>query len=427
MTIEDKYSLLLLIMILIINITTFETGGIRMKPKRKTRRKLWEFPRNFQCSIVGTCLTIAEARKVGRKFGVTSDDPNQLDATVHSFIVREASKQSLVSTHVYNLLNRKFEGMIRKASAADTPPKVLAFWREAYNSGLVPAGYWAALTSPAIDEDGTIRIFSDVHMLSHINGSNNIALMRRLAHTERALEENLEKQSELQRRSAKREQDLRNKINIETTKTEVVRQQLERHGDGKLTDSLETTRSLEAKLQKLQLQNSALSQELCDRNRDLAAARNILKVRNETIADLHELVESYERRLNTDPAPDEPAMHPAIEGMQLLYVGGRPQTKLRIQNLVQEQGADLVCHDGGKTKTSISSLKTLIESSHAVFMPVDRVSHASAMETKRLCRQCNKPFITMKSCSMSCFQQALLQLEAYGADPAEGADFTAAE
>ena len=397
------------------------------KPERKTRKKLWEFPHNFQCSIVGTCLTLAEARKVGRKFGVISDDPAQLDAAVHSFIVREASKQGLVSTHVCNLLNRKFEGMIRKMATADTPPKVLVIWREAFNSGMVPAGYWAALTSPAIDEDGTIRIFSDVHMLSHINGSNNVALMRRLAHTERALEENLEKQSEFKRRSAMREQDLRKKINIETTKTEVAQQQLERHGDRKSPDSRETTRSLEAKLQKLQLQNSTLSQALCDRNRDLAAARNILKVRNEKIADLRNLVESYERRFKTDPAPDEPTLHPAIDGKQLLYIGGRPQTKLRIQNLVQEQGADLVCHDGGKTKTSIGSLKTLIESSHAVFMPVDRVSHASALQTKRLCRQCNKPFITMKSCSMSCFRQALLQLEAYGDDPSGATDPKATE
>ena len=120
-------------------------------------------------------------------------------------------------------------------------------------------------------------------------------------------------------------------------------------------------------------------------------------------------------------------MHPAIDGMQLLYVGGRPQTKLRIQNLVQAQGANLVCHDGGKTKTSVSSLKTLIESSHAVFMPVDRVSHTSALETKRLCRQCNKPFITMKSCSMSCFQQALLELELYEDADAQGADLTPTE
>ena len=417
-------------MILIINIIVALqlTKEIKMKkPERKTRKKLWEFPHNFQCSIVGTCLTLAEARKVGRKFGVTSDDPTQLDAAVHSFIVREASKQGLVSTHVCNLLNRKFEGMIRKMSGADTPPKVLAFWSEACNSGLVPAGYWAALTSPALDEDGKIRIFSDVHILSHINGSNNVALMRRLAHTERALEESLEKQSELQRRSSNREQDLHRKINIETTRTEVARQQLVSRGNNKSSHSREKTRFLETKLQKLQLQISTLSQALCERNRDLAAARNILKVRNETIADLHKLVESYERRFKTDPAPDESAMHPAIEGMQLLYVGGRPQTKLRIQNLVQEQGADLVCHDGGKTKTSIGSLKTLIESSHAVFMPVDRVSHASALETKRLCRQCNKPFITMKSCSKSCFQQALLQLEAYGDDPAEGAEFTATE
>ena len=414
-------------MILIIKSISFKTGKIRMKLERKTRKKLWEFPHNFQCSIVGTCLTLAEARKIGRKFGVISDDPTQLDAAVHSFIVREVSKQGLVSTHVCNLLNRKFEGMIRRVSNADTPPKILAFWREACNSGLVPAGYWAALTSPAIDEDGTIRIFSDVHMLSHINGSNNVALMRRLAHTERALEENLEKQSELQRRSAKREQDLRNKINIETAKTKVARRQLESRWDRKSPDIRETHKSLEAKLQKLQLQNSTLSQALCERNRDLAAARNILKVRNETIADLRKLIDSYERRFSTEPTPDKPNMHPAIEGMQLLYVGGRPQTKLRIQNLVQEQGADLVCHDGGKSKTSIGSLKTLIESSHAVFMPVDRVSHASALETKRLCRQCNKPFITMKSCSMSCFQQALLELEGYGDDPAKGADFIATE
>ena len=167
--------------------------------------------------------------------------------------------------------------------------------------------------------------------------------------------------------------------------------------------------------------------ELCERNRKLAAARNIQKVRDEEIADLRRLLASHDRRLNTAIVPAQEDVHPAIDGMQFLYVGGRPQTKIRIQNLVQEQGAELVCHDGGKTKTSICALKTLIESSHAVFMPVDKVSHASAVETKRLCRQCNKPFITMKSCSMASFQQALLQLEAYTGDDPKGADQPAAE
>ncbi|MBU74766.1 MAG: hypothetical protein CMM73_03555 [Rhodospirillaceae bacterium] len=398
-----------------------------MKVERKVRKKLWEFPHNFQCSIIGTCLTLAEARKVGRKFGVISDDPTQLDTTVHSFIVREASKQSIVSTHVCNLLNRKFEGMIRKASAADTPPKVMAFWREACNSGLVPSGYWAALTCPALDEDGMIRIFSDVHMLSHINGSNNVVLMRRLAHTEKALEENLEKQSELQRRSIMREKDLRKKIEIETTKTKFARQQLEGRVESQCPDHREMTKSLEGKLDKLQLQTNKLSHQLCERNHELAAARNILKVRDEEIADLRRLLESQDRRFHTNIVPAAPDVQPVINGMQLLYVGGRPQTKIRIQNLVQEQGAELVCHDGGKTKTSICALKTLIESSHAVFMPVDKVSHASAIETKRLCRQCNKPFITMKSCSMACFQQALLQLQAYKNNDAKSAEHTATE
>lgn len=398
-----------------------------MKTERKTRKKLWEFPHNFQCSIIGTCLTLNEARKVGRKFGVTSDDPTQLDATVHSFIVRESSKQGLVSTHVCNLLNRKFEGMIRKSAAADTPPKVLAFWREACRTGLVPSGYWAALTNPALDEDGLIRIFSDVHMLSHINGSNNVALMRRLAHTERALEENLEKQSDLQRRSAVRERNLKRKIDIETAKTNMARQQLEGRAKEQEPEKKTDKKSLDSTLQKLHLQNGTLKQALCEKNRELAAAKDILKARDKTIADLRKLVETCERQLQTTSASKGMAVQPAIDGMQFLYVGGRPQTKLRIQNLVQQQGADLVCHDGGKTKSSICSLRTLIESSTAVFMPVDRVSHASALETKRLCRQCNKPFIAMKSCSMSCFRQALLELDSCSDPTREGSGLPATE
>lgn len=402
-----------MIMTLIINfwrsVTVKRDDGMMMGIK--SRKKLWEFPHNFQCSIIGTCLTLGEARKIGRKFGVTSDDPTQLDATIHSFIVRESSKKGLVSTHVCNLLNRKFEGMIRRSASATNPPKVLAFWREAYASGFIPSGYWAALTNPALDEDGSIRIFSDVHMLSHINGSNNVALIRRLAHTEKTLEENLERQSENQRRSERREQSLRQEIDREAAKNQAPKRRLDEKVANEGGAIASTTKSLQAQLEKIQLQNRTISQALCERNKELSAAKDILKIRDQTITKLRTLIDTYEKQRQSASDEERVAKPPIIDGMQFLYVGGRPQTKLRIQTLVQKHGADLVCHDGRKTKSSICALRNLIETSHAVFMPVDRVSHASALETKRLCRQCKKPFITMKSCSMSCFQQALLRLE----------------
>ncbi|HBW82441.1 MAG TPA: hypothetical protein DEF79_00225, partial [Gammaproteobacteria bacterium] len=47
------------------------------------------------------------------------------------------------------------------------------------------------------------------------------------------------------------------------------------------------------------------------------------------------------------------------------------------------------------------------KSSNAVFLPTDKVSHSDASETKNFCRLCGVPFFPLKSCSLSCFQNAL--------------------
>ena len=147
-----------------------------------------------------------------------------------------------------------------------------------------------------------------------------------------------------------REQDLRKKIEIETTKNAVARQQLEGRVEDPSPHYQQTTKSLETKLQKLELQTNKLSHELCERNRELAAARNILKVRDEEIADLRRLLASHDRRLNTAIVPAQEDVHPAIDGMQFLYVGGRPQTKIRIQNLFRNRAQNLSVMMAGRPR-----------------------------------------------------------------------------
>ena len=53
--------------------------------------------------------------------------------------------------------------------------------------------YWAALSHPNIDYETTIRIYSDVHMLSHLVGSSNRADIARLSELELELADALEK------------------------------------------------------------------------------------------------------------------------------------------------------------------------------------------------------------------------------------------
>ena len=58
------------------------------------RRSIWELSTHHHCSIVGTCLTIGEARAIGKKVGVRCSNPDDLDSTIHSILVRESTTKN---------------------------------------------------------------------------------------------------------------------------------------------------------------------------------------------------------------------------------------------------------------------------------------------------------------------------------------------
>ena len=74
-----------------------KTDHIAMPSEARKRKSIWEIPYTQHCSIVGTCLTLGEARLIGKKINVTCPNKEDLDATIHSVLVQECAAKNWAS------------------------------------------------------------------------------------------------------------------------------------------------------------------------------------------------------------------------------------------------------------------------------------------------------------------------------------------
>ena len=79
-------------------------------------------------------------------------------------------------------------------------------------------------------------------------------------------------------------------------------------------------------------------------------------------------------------------------------------------DLVTKMNGRLIHHDGGK-EDSMSKLQGAISSADAVIFPVDCVSHSSALEAKKLCKKMVKPFMPIRSSSLSSLVTGLAEFK----------------
>ena len=100
------------------------------------------------------------------------------------------------------------------------------------------------------------------------------------------------------------------------------------------------------------------------------------------------------------------AQDAALDGLGLLYVGGRSGRANQLRLAAGTRGALLEIHDGGQQEAS-SLLSGLIARADVVFFPVDFVSHEAALSIKRQCKQAGKPYVPLPSAGLGCFITAL--------------------
>ncbi|NCC26205.1 MAG: DUF2325 domain-containing protein [Deltaproteobacteria bacterium] len=392
------------------------------------RLKIWE-TRDHQCSILGTCLSLGELRRIARKFKVTMPS-DATDFQIHATFVSMCRMNCPASRDITKLLDRKYSKSLRTFGMNKSDTELRSLWREALRSGNIPGPYWAIASHPKASEEFQAEVFGEVHMLSHLVGSSNRADVRRLA----ALEE---RTSQLQERWNRVKAAHRHSFRLLVEENRKAKAQV-----ASLTADLESyrrkfdLRTIEA----LRNENEELKDSLTELSSQLdhmrvnearmARRTNSLVVRNDNLelelADKDAEVEFLEKEIhrllsalaNSGPciqkcekAGTEACPGPNLCGKRILYVGGRANLVRHYRALVERYGGKFEHHDGG-LEESQATLPVILGGVDAVVCPVDCVSHGACLKVKEACRHKVKPLKLARSSGLSSLARILGELAA---------------
>ena len=351
-------------------------------PARRCKN-IWELSTHHHCSIVGTCLTIGEARAIGKKVGVQCPNPDDLDSTIHSILVRESATKNALSVLLNKTLNKKHERSIRIFKRCNSPKDIRQLWRESFDVGNIPGPYWAALSHPDIDYETTIKIYSDVHMLSHLVGSSNRADISRLSELEFELADALEKNKSLISRNQQKLSQLRDEIKNNQEKISGLERE---------NSSLKVRLFVDSSAQSVEEINEEFSQGVLFSGENYNAllsehARSESKIvrHNLRLVDDVDRLNGEKRELKFKLEAKQDELETLLAelnsantfiqsfvaknganvpkcnlfGKCILYIGGRDGNICRMCDLVDKMNGRLIHHDGGK-EDSLAKLKGAI-------------------------------------------------------------------
>ncbi len=389
------------------------------------RKKLWDLDRYYHCSVIGTCLTLAELRQLQRRLGGVAQALDS-DYDVHRVFVSTAREAVPASRLIHKLLDRKYKSAIQQLSKARTAEEFSAYWDAALAGGEIAGAYWALITQPGIPGAVLDRVYGEVHMLSHLSGASirvDLQELNRLRRRCPELEAQLADAKATARRRLAEQQDIIGALNQ------------------RLAQSLETERKLQAAKARLAMvEGQPLVEQLTVAVEDLTArlaAERARAERAETAVETwqqqanrsidqnqwltqqlaeslqeRDLLESTLERLLAQPGADftkadaATDANPDLIGRCVLYVGGRHGQCKHFRELVERRNGRFIHHDGGR-EDARTQLWDVVRQADAVFCPLDCVSHDAVNRIKRFCARHAKPLVLLPRASLAAFNRGL--------------------
>ncbi len=386
--------------------TTGDDGwpGPQLPAGRRT--KLWEISDTLFCSIIGTCLSPGELRRVLARADVVGAETLS-EHECHNAAVTLAGRPNEGGKLLHKALDRRHEVALRQFAKAKDAAAIAALWERALHDGDIPGAYWALLTHPQTSDEAAKKAFADVHMLSHQVGAANRADIRRLRELEErnaALAAKIDRQqTQLRDGFVERDATIRNlnealaRARGESRQAAIrSRPQADARGAARLGRELarETSRR-----RRQQQRLVATMRSLQD------AEKKIRRLEDERDALQHQLA-SLEDRVDLLLDPGAGAERLDLGGATVLYVGGRRGAVPQIRDLLDRVGGRLLHHDGG-IDDNPSLLPGLVSQAEVVMFPVDCVSHSAVAAIKRLTQQLDKRYLPLRSASLTCLLSAL--------------------
>jgi len=376
-----------------------------IRPLRPERPKIWELPWSCHCVTLGTCLSLSELRKTAKRLGLFHGIEAMTDYELHGAFVHAMSNRNRASSAVQKLLDANHGGAVRKASRCRTEEELSAFWDREVAEGNIAGAFWAVMSHIQLGGALEIRVFGEVHMMSHLCGAAHRGDARARSQAEQqcaTLARRLElANSGHQAALAACDREVERLTRLVTGIEPYVREaailrarvaELEAGSDA--SRHAERADDLARRLDGAQRRNDRLVAEV-DR---LASALAVAKARIADLSDDAPAVCDV-----ADCANDCPFN---LEGRCIAYIGGRPRTVQRMRDLVERCRGSLIHHDGG-TEQSALSLDGVLNRADVVMFPVDCVSHTAVEKLKTICGRTNKTYLPLPSASFSSFANEL--------------------
>jgi len=378
-------------------------------PADKPRDRIWELAESLHCSIVGTCLTNAEARAILAKLG-RPDARTISEHRLHGEIVQIAGRKDGGGRLLQKALDRRHEREIERFAEERTADAVRALWKASVERGEIPGAYWAAITHPATDWALVQEVFGEVHMLSHLVGQSNRADICRLRQLEADLVERDERIAALEQRilDLMEQRDglsVRNRaIEAEQAIARVAVPTETDRGDKVLVAHLERERAhAEALEEKVAVLVHAAGKLSTDLEAETARRRTV----EAELSTVEAMLAAANEPIATGASSRRMADGETFAERTLLYVGGRPRQVAQLRRFFEARGGRLLSHDGG-IDDSMALLPGLVSRSELVLFPVECVSHEATGMVKRVCETSGKPFRPVRSASLASFVHAVL-------------------
>ena len=379
-----------------------------LKPKTASRRaRIWELNSHLHCSIIGTCLSAGELRRLLVRLkvaGIETADEHEL----HMLGVLLANRPEEGAKLLQKALDRHHQVMVHQFAKAKDDPSIAALWQKAISGGDIAGAYWAVLTHPDSSDKLVQKAFGDVHMLSHLMGATNCADLQRMRHLEdenAALVDKLERQQkQLRDGFVERERKIERLTNSLAGKIQQESEHSQDHGG----DETATLRSTIADLSRRLAREAGRRERLEQRQRSLEEMERARRQAEEERDALRRELEAIESGIGS-VFPDAPADAPPplnLEGLTVLYVGGRSNQIPQLRALVEHGRGVFLHHDGG-LEHSAALLPALVGRSDLTVFPVDCISHNAMTSAKRTCQQLNKPYIALRTSSMASLLSSL--------------------
>ncbi|MFD1560686.1 DUF2325 domain-containing protein [Paraburkholderia silviterrae] len=383
--------------------------------RSRRRTRLADLDAHLHCSIIGTCLSTHELRKLVPKY-TPLDGQHASDLEIHHSAVEHAIQGGALCKALQKALDTRYAGALRRFAAARDVDAVLALWNEARASGDIPPAYWALMTHPATTMEVRQAAFGDLHMLSHLVGAANRADLRRLVALEEenaALHAKIERQ-QLRLNEMSRERDDARKALDEQSAHAAARSEAQDNAHDQAAPRIAALQeALAARDARLALETTR--REAAEQR--AATDASTLQTLRAQLDEAHALIDALRAEahaMETAAQPDDedaPRALPreTLKGRRIVYVGGRPGSNHALRRWVAAAGGELTVHDGGLEDRKGLLAASLASADLAVF-PVDCIDHDSMATLKRVCERHRVSWHPLRTASLASFVELMMRL-----------------